>query len=102
MEIVLAVLGGGALVVHIDEEYSALDKTWQEILDALSQGARCVTLFAGDDFAEQGMITAAEINGPPGARRYEVGVIYISEGTIVAEQWIASSAGGYPALVSGE
>lgn len=37
---------GGSLVVHVDDN-DTLDKTWQEIYDALSAGTYVVCLFSG-------------------------------------------------------
>jgi len=33
--------GGGGMVIHMDEETGALDKTWQEIYDAVASGTVC-------------------------------------------------------------
>ena len=92
--------GGGVLVVHIDEEYSALDKTWQEIHDALAQGTPCVTLYAEDDDVFQGLIASVVIGGPPDSRVYTVHVITTRGDTVVGQIWEATSTDGYPEYVS--
>lgn len=92
--------GGGVLVVHIDEEYSALDKTWQEIHDALAQGTPCVTLYNEDDDATQGVISSATKSGPPGSEIYLIRVLVALGTDAAVERWQASSADGYPAYMS--
>lgn len=89
--------GGGVLVVHIDEEYSALDKTWQEIHDALAQGTSCVTLYTeDDDNVVQGLIASVVTGGPPDLRVYTVHAITTQGDTVAGETWIATSRDGYP------
>ena len=91
--------GGGVLVVHIDEEYSALDKTWQEIHDALAQGTSCVTLYTeDDDNVVQGLIASVA------ADESEYVVVFADiamGGTITYYQSTATSADGYPVLDMG-
>lgn len=88
--------GGGVLAVHIDEEYSTLDKTWQEIHDALAQGTPCVTLYAEDDDVMQGIIASAVIGGPPDSRVYTVHAITTQGDAVVGETWKATSTDDYP------
>lgn len=92
--------GGGVLVVNIDEEYSALDKTWQEIHDAIAQGTPCVTLYTEDDDVMQGRISSATIGGPPGSEIYRILALVTQGLDAVVEKWQASSADGYPAYMS--
>lgn len=92
--------GGGVMVVHIDEEFSALDKTWQEIHDALSQGTQCVTLYADGDDVTQGLISSVTKGGPPGSTSYLISALVTLSTDVVVERWQASSADGYPAFVS--
>jgi len=44
---------GGALVVHLNDETGVVDKTWQEIHDALADG-KTVTFFHWNDGDEVG------------------------------------------------
>lgn len=83
---------GGVLVVNIDEEYTTLDKTWQEIHDALAQGIPCVSVYTEDDDVEQGQIVSASA----GAGKYFVTALSAQGTTPVVVKWTATSADGYP------
>lgn len=81
--------GGGVLVVHQDEN-GVLDKTWQEIHDAvlsvlvINQGYAvfiCHCMFISGH-APVWLVTYANID---------------QEGTVSASNYIANSADGYPA-----
>ena len=89
--------GGGVLVVNIDEEYTTLDKTWQEIHDALAQGIPCVTVYAEDNDFEQGQIVS--VSASAGTGNYIVNALSAQGTTPVVVKWTATSADGYPAYV---
>lgn len=63
-------VAGGVLVAHLDEETGNVDKTWQEIYDALADG-KTVTCFVviDGDFVAQNQIFATNEAEPAG---YEV------------------------------
>lgn len=92
------VAAGGVLVVHIDEEYTTLDKTWQEIHDALAQGIPCVTVFTENNDVEQGQIVFVSAS----AGIYYVYALSVQGTTPVALNWTATSAGGYPTYNEGD
>lgn len=49
--------GGDTVVLHIDENTGALDKTWQEITDLLAAGKRLVFYFPYDGSAGGTQVT---------------------------------------------
>ena len=56
--------GGGVLVVHEDLDTGYLDKTWQEIFNALSAGVPAFLAYAGETSARMIAIsTASTVNG---------------------------------------
>lgn len=87
---------GGVLVVNIDEEYTTLDKTWQEIHDALAHGIPCVTVYTYDD-VEQGQIVS--VSASAGTGQHIVNALSAQGTTPVVVKWTATSADGYPAYV---
>ena len=91
--------GGGVLVVH--DVDGTLDKTWQEIHDALAQGIPCVTVYTDPipirNNVEQGQIVF--VSGIPG--NYYVSVLSAQGTTPVVVKWTATSADGYPASSTG-
>ena len=89
--------GGGVLVVHIDEEYTTLDKTWQEIHDALAHGIPCVTVYTDDDDVEQGQIVS--VSASAGTGQHIVNALSAQGTTPVVVKWTVTSADGYPAYV---
>lgn len=87
--------GGGVLVVHetVSGTTHTLDKTWQEIHDALAQGIPCVTVYTNRNNVEQGQIVF--VSGIPG--NYYVSVLSAQATTPVVVKLTATSADGYPA-----
>lgn len=76
--------GGGALVVYKDADTGALDKTWQEIHDAVvSTGA----VYANHN----GSVTLFIFAGENGLGQYHVD-------TALGDEFYTNSADGYPAL----
>lgn len=85
--------GGGAMVVHTvyDAGITSLDKTWQEIYDALASGTPCIIVYenAEDEIANQAYLTKAEL--------YDEGVynVYTMDEMTTYK---ATSPSGYPAV----
>ena len=78
--------GGGVLVVHYADVDSTLDKTWQEISDAIKTGVAFIyTESENEQYSEP--IVACVISG----EEYQVQ-------TYNENYYIASSASGYPVL----
>lgn len=82
--------GGGILVVHVNEETGALDKTWQEIYDA----GFCVMerYFEEEGTTSKGYLTISGI-GFEGDEFF--GGFFYADGVI---PFLADSADGYPVL----
>lgn len=84
--------GGGGLVIHqtVDAETKTMDKTWQEIFDAVQAGQYvCLLEEQGEqDVTQQAIVTAFVDVG-----RYIVGY-YMANGEYV--EYGADSADGYP------
>jgi len=78
------------MVINVNIENGALDKTWQEIYDAMAQGIFCVAI-ADSGTPEGGIMTAV------------ISSVSISEGTYIVRvadtTYTASSATGYPSPV---
>lgn len=85
--------GGGVLVVNMDTATGTLDKTWQEIHDALAQGIPCVILYAEDGYVEQDLIVSVMAS----AGYYSVIALTAHGTTPFAGKLTAASADGYPA-----
>ena len=83
--------GGGVLVVRIDDDTGTLDKTWQEIHDALSAG-QVVTV----PFVESAGTTSAFIIGALITVEDKYAVYVGDLNTKAAE---ATSADGYPVVL---
>ena len=82
--------GGGVLVVHLDFDTGALDKTWQEIHDAPFP----VMYSAGDEGSGHCPIIATEIDGSD----YRVFVL-IRDGDVPGlVPAVTDSANGYPVI----
>ena len=87
--------GGGAFVVHTtDEMPPALDKTWQEVFNALAQGSFVSILFTEDDeYGEEATQTRIKSAIKYDANSY--GVV-LDDGNNT--DYIATSTDGYPVL----
>ena len=86
--------GGGVLVAHIDNNTGVIDKTWQEIHDALSNGTIVVVSTPADQAeypTSLNYISSVEKEG--GA--YNIYFTYDNENPAMA----ATSANGYPEWV---
>ncbi len=80
--------GAGNLIVHDVE--GRLDKTWQEIYNALNVGRNCILLEIGSQFANQNRITTARYDSPTST--YIVNVQYPDENSL----YKTNDADGYP------
>lgn len=85
---------GGVLVVHIDMQTMALDKTWQEIVDAeyavIVQSVGTTTVYQYLANMEK-----------TGDTSYFVNAFMIMGTTILESNYIATSADGYPVFNQG-
>lgn len=91
--------GGGVFVVKMtqpdpNENVFVLDKTWQEIKDAMPSNI-CVVIMTYDNLIDQGLITQVS----EGSGRYTVKVVMFQNGTAGGEAFAASSANEYPTLI---
>jgi succinyl-CoA synthetase beta subunit len=84
-----APLSGGVLVVH--NEDGTLDKTWQEIKDAIVGGTPCFIMTDADDTITIALVT--EVFTESGT--YYANVVV--ENTDSHIEYMSSSADGYPA-----
>lgn len=86
--------GGGVLVVNFDQQTMALDKTWQEIVDAeyavIVQSVGTTTVYQ----------YLANIQ-KTGDTSYVVNAFMIMGTTIYESNYIATSADGYPVFNQG-
>ncbi len=86
--------GGGVLVVHVDAQTGALDKTWQEIADAeyavIVQSVGTTTAY----------LYIANLQ-KTGDTSYVVNAFMIMGTTIRESNYIATSADGYPVFNQG-
>lgn len=82
--------GGGVLVVNIDEEHTTLDKTWQEIYDAVKNGTVVIFLQNMSD----GEIQQPYLESIASKGGYGVYLHYLESGTSVG--FFANSASDYP------
>ena len=84
--------GGGSFVITAttEDDVITLDKTWQEIYDALADGKYCVIVESEENYATQTFVPTAL----DGGGSY---MIFASE-----DIYTASSASGYPSLGGGE
>jgi len=82
--------GGGALVVNCDAESGALDHTWQEIWDAVSETIVAIVKSAGD--AEKYILYVCDVYADSGD--YGLEAIGLPDNA----NYLASSADGYPVL----
>ena len=80
--------GGGSFVITAttEDDVTTLDKTWQEIYDALADGKYCVIVESAENYATQTFVPTAL----DGGGSY---MIFASE-----DIYSASSASGYPSL----
>lgn len=82
---------GGVLVVHAsDDDTPVLDKTWQEIKDAIDGGSVVMAITADND-----VTYLATVPAQYGEDTFVVS--FIISGTTDTNVYIASSANGYPA-----
>jgi hypothetical protein len=82
--------GGGVLVVHAsDDDTPVLDKTWQEISDAYTGGT--VVICVGG-YGDLGYLSSVPVY------LEDVGYSVAFFGNQFFEQYIASSASGYPSF----
>lgn len=76
--------GGGVLEISVDNDTGALNKTWQEIHDALLSGKTCIVHEEFDDDFSWGIVVG----------------VYIGDGkyAVATKNWtaLADSANGYP------
>jgi hypothetical protein len=76
--------GGGVIEISVDNDTGALNKTWQEIHDALLSGKTCIVHEEFDDEFSWGIVVG----------------VYIGDGkyAVATNNWtaLADSANGYP------
>ena len=80
---------GGALIVHLDETEGALDKTWQQIHDAV--GSRVVFVSITDDDDDVSLELVQEVVIGRDNKYY----VMTSKG-VSGTEYVADSADGYP------
>lgn len=93
--------GDSKFVIGLDTSTNKLDKTWQEIYDAMNQGQSAVVRFS----TPTGSIHESPVTSVVSADSYSVTVITPPVGTEASVQtsvFIASSANGYPKFRGGE
>ena len=78
--------GGGSLVINTVD--GVMDRTWQEIFNALTAGVYCVVLYGNEDQAGQEIIQEAYFYDDDDYRIYTIGNSDTYYG--------ATSASGYP------
>lgn len=84
--------GGGGMVIHISEE-GVMDKTYQEIFDAVSNGIIPSTGSVLDGLADAYLVAEA---GQTGEDRYEVYLVNLNSiGNSLT--FVATAPDGYPA-----
>lgn len=92
--------GGGTVVVHVDEETWTLDKTWQELWNALASGKICIVVMPsmnGD--AKLAFITTVYPDTHEGVSYYVVNAMLDQGGGyMILVGWfaVATSPDGYP------
>jgi len=90
--------GGGALIIHFDENTGVCDTTWQDIYDALASGKSVISLYESPGYnVTHTPIYAAVADGQPGGgTKYSLFDTYdVGQATAVAS---CNSASGYPAV----
>lgn len=83
--------GGGVLIVGIDLPTMALDKTWQEIVDA---GFAVIAMTASGTTNYAYLISTQHQSD----FSYEVNAFLIQNGAISPTKFVATSADGYPVM----
>lgn len=93
--------GGGVLVVGVDMTTHALDKTWQEIYDAMAAGQIAVIGYAMDagDALIAGRSIVVQALGQSGS--YSVAALAVNINEAAVATFAASSADGYPVMQTG-
>ena len=91
--------GGGALVVQMDANTNTLNKTWQEITDALSAGTIVVAVatyeFEDEIDITQTLFTASVWLDPSS---YSLDGVSVQGGNVAGVRFIADTANDYPVL----
>ena len=85
--------GGGVLVVHQDEN-GTLDKTWQEIHDGMP------AVIIADDGDDRYAYCVQSVTKAPDGTSFIVTVGSMADNTAYTDNYVASSASGYPTLAS--
>lgn len=87
----------GVLIVHQDDDTYALDKTWQELYDAVAQGKLCLLVDSGaeDDFAWAGQIILGSVYTDP-EQDHPYFVRGLDVETFSAMVYSTDSPNGYP------
>ena len=85
--------GGGVLEITIDSDTGALNKTWQEIHDAIASGKLCILMDLVDGVnVGAHMVTDAYMSVPPGGSDIEYNVATVNTFATT------DSANGYPVM----
>lgn len=90
--------GGGALIIHFDDNTGVCDTTWQDIYDALASGRSVIYLYESPGYnVTHTPIYAAVADGQPGGgTKYSLFDTYnVGQATAIAS---CNSASGYPAV----
>lgn len=92
--------GGGALVIH-ENESGELDRTWQEIHDAISAGQICISLYSADNEQQTVAQTLYVTDAVREGSSYYVRVCSVDlAGSLTVWRYETDSADGYPAYSS--
>lgn len=88
--------GGGGLIINEDADTHMLDKTWQEIYDAVSTGGAAVIFSVTDTSVDY--MPVSHIDFDASDDYYAIAAGHMDGYNIAAYNYIATSASGYPVL----
>ena len=77
-----------AIYEEVESNVHTLDKTWQEIYDAMSDGILCFVVYEGEDTVLHSLVYGARINGG------------VYETDIGSDTYTATTADDYPTYTS--
>lgn len=99
--------GGGGMVIHMDDATGALDKTWQEIFDALANGTVCTIPMVSSLSGELSFYRVCSALERPIDPKFTVSavieIVNFSSGEVTTEGMVfaSASADDYP-VATGE
>ena len=85
--------GGGVLVVHVSSE-GVMDKTWQQIHDAVLTGG------AVSVYPDQVVRPITSVGYPDGSGRYFIGICVADTFDISGDIFVTEDADGYPSGIA--